>query len=143
MHFRWPALDETQGSGSVEVLECSGADERAQSGRTVHGAWGDSFMVEAVSREKGGGSTVQGGSKDRGVGGAGAKHGGVAPDGRHDEGMVETVVGRVNRRDRRKGGGLTQFAGWWGGCYGPATGRLLWARPNRNSVISYLTDFSN
>jgi hypothetical protein len=107
MHFRWPALDETQGSGSVEVLECSGEDERAQSGGTVHGAWGDSFMVEAVSREKGGGSTVQGGSKDRGVGGAGVKHGGVAPDGRHDEGMVETVVGRVNRRDRRKGGGLT------------------------------------
>jgi hypothetical protein len=40
-------------SDLVEVSECSGADKRVQSGGMAHEAQGDSFTVEAVSREKG------------------------------------------------------------------------------------------
>jgi hypothetical protein len=63
MRFRRPASDETQGSGSVEVLECSSVDERMQSGGTARAAQGDSFMAKAVSREKGGRSMAQGGAR--------------------------------------------------------------------------------
>jgi hypothetical protein len=41
--FRWPASDETQGSNSMEVSECSGMDERARSGETAHGGSGRLF----------------------------------------------------------------------------------------------------
>jgi hypothetical protein len=58
-----------------------------------------------------------------------------ALDGRHDGGTAKAVAGRANRGGRRKGG-LAQWAGWQGGHYGPATGRLLWARPDRNSAVS-------
>jgi hypothetical protein len=66
MRYRRPASDETQGSSSVEVSECSDVDKRAQSVGTAHGARGDSFMAEAVLREKGGGPRCRGG-KERGV----------------------------------------------------------------------------
>jgi hypothetical protein len=67
MRFRRPASDETQGSGSVEVLECSSVDERMQSGGTTHAAQGDSFIAKAVLREKGAVHGA-GGSKERGGG---------------------------------------------------------------------------
>jgi hypothetical protein len=57
-------------------------DERAQSRGMVHGARGDSFMAEAVSREKGGGPRCRG-SKERGGWWRGRDVwiGGQAPDG--------------------------------------------------------------
>jgi hypothetical protein len=73
--FWWPASDEMQGSGSVEVSECSGVDERAQSGGTAHGVQGDPFMVEVVSRERGGAVHSAGGAR-RGGGVGGTMHGG-------------------------------------------------------------------
>jgi hypothetical protein len=88
-HFLRPALDETQGSGSMEVSECSDVDARAQSGGTVNKAQGDSFTVVAVSREKGGGP-------------------------QRKAGAAEAVAGRANRRGQRKGG-PTQWDGWRGG----------------------------
>jgi hypothetical protein len=59
-HFWRPALDEMQGSGSMEVSECSDVDARAQSGGTMNKAQGDSFTAVAVSREKGGWSIAKG-----------------------------------------------------------------------------------
>jgi hypothetical protein len=52
--------------------------------------------------------------------------------------VVEAVGGRANRGVRRKG---VQCSGLGGRV--AVMGRLLWAQPNRNSVVSYLTNFSN
>jgi hypothetical protein len=125
-HFRQQDSDETQGRSSVEVSECSGVDERTQSGGMAHGAQGDSFAAEAVSREKGWGVHSARGSKERGVGGVGATRGWGAPGGRHYVGVVEVVVDRANREV--EGGGV-----WHSGPGGRVVvmGRLLWARPNR------------
>jgi hypothetical protein len=103
MRYRRPASDETQGSSSVEVSECSDVDKRAQSVGTAHGARGDSFTAEAVLREKGGGPRCRG-ARRGGFGGAGATRGGGAPDGWHDAGAMEAVSGRANRGGQRKGG---------------------------------------
>jgi hypothetical protein len=62
---------------------------------------------------------------------------GGALNGWHDVDAVEAVVSWANMGGRRGGGGPVQWAEWRGGRYAPPTGRLLWARPNRNSVVSY------
>jgi hypothetical protein len=58
---------------------------------------------------------TQGGSKERGVSGAGAMRGGGALDGRHDAGVVEAVGGRANRGVRRKGVQCSGLGGWVAG----------------------------